>query len=219
MYGNKFLDLWRDLDLNKVKQAWAEDLAGFSANEIKTGLDVCRQKPWPPTLPEFMLLCRPPIDPRNDWQEACEQMRVRLLGKGEDRWSRPQVYWAAVTIGWHDLNQTTWEQIKTRWGTALKDAKSDPIPEYRAALPKPGQATTSREEASKQLGEISAKVGIAATKASMAGNLKWAYRLAEREASGDSLSTIQETYWREALGVKMETDAKEFIKDLEPVVG
>jgi hypothetical protein len=128
MYGAKFLDLWRDMDIARVKDAWAEELAGLTVDEIKTGLAAMKTKPWPPTLPEFIVLCRPPRDARADWAEAVEQMRVRLKGQGGDRWSRPQVYWAAVAIGLHDLNQHTWEQIRARWENALASAKTDAVP-------------------------------------------------------------------------------------------
>ena len=97
-YGNKFLDLWRNLDAQSVRRAWAEELAGFTPDELKRGLAACRAREWPPTLPEFMGLCRPSRDAKAEWAEACEQMRVRLQGKGADRWSRPEVYWAAIAI-------------------------------------------------------------------------------------------------------------------------
>lgn len=154
MYGNKFLDMWKGLDLQAVKQAWAEDLAGYSADELKRGLEWCKAQAWPPTLPEFMTACRPVLDAKSEWAEACDQMRIRLEGKGADTWSRPQVYWAAVAIGWYDLNSTAWEQIRSRWTKALADAKADPIPEYRAALPAPGKQTLGREEAEKVLANL-----------------------------------------------------------------
>lgn len=214
MYGNRFLDLWRDLDTQAIKRAWAEDLAGLTADEIKAGLLALRNKPWPPTLPEFITLCRPPIDPKADWVEACEQMRIRLQAKGEDRWSRPQVYWAAVKIGQYDLQNLTWEQVRARWEKALEEAKADGIPEYRAALPKPGQTTTSREDASKRLHEIAEQTGISVAD-KCEPNTRWAVRLAEREAGGEAMSVIQKSLWRDALGVTMATTAKDALAGLE----
>ena len=99
MYGNKFADMWRDLDPVAVKHAWGEELYGYTADELKRGLAWCKTQTWPPTLPEFMCACRPVLDAKTEWAEACEQMRVRLEGKGLDRWTRPEVYWAAVSIG------------------------------------------------------------------------------------------------------------------------
>lgn len=213
MYGNKFLDMWKGLDLYAVKQAWAEDLAGFSGEEIKRGLDWCKTQAWPPTLPEFMTACRHPIDPKTDWAEACEQMRIRLQGNGGDVWSRPQVYWAAVSIGWYDLNQTPWEQIKARWMNALENASTQDIPEYKAALPKPGQTTTTREDAAKRLREIAKQTGVPTTPGTP--GIAWARRLAEREASGEAMSIIQKRMWRDALGANVETSARDALVQME----
>lgn len=215
---NFYLALWKDrfgdIPRERVKQAWAEELAGYSASEIKRGLDVCRTMKFPPTLPEFLTACRPPSNPKTDWTEACEQMRIRLKGQGGDTWSRPQVYWAAVSIGQFDLNQNTWEQIKTRWEKALADAKADEIPEYRAALPAPGQGTTTREEAAQRLHEITEKAGVTSID-HCEPNARWAVRLAEREASGEDMSILQKKMWRDALGAKMATTAKDVLAGLE----
>lgn len=154
-YLGKWIDGFGGIPRERVKQAWAEELADFTAEELKRGLDACKTKIWPPTLPEFMTLCRPPVDTKAEWAEACEQMRIRHQGHGEDKWSRPEVYWAAVKIGQYDLNQFTWEQMRARWERALDEAKSDPIPEYLAALPTPGHYTTP-EEAERCLKEIRA---------------------------------------------------------------
>lgn len=213
MYGGKFLDLWRDMDVAAVKSAWAEDLAGLTVDEIKSGLAALKTRPWPPTLPEFIALCRPAIDPRTEWAEACEQMRIRLQGKGLDKWSRPQVYWAAVKIGQYDLQSLSWDQIKPRWVYALDNAKADPVPEFHAPLPAPGQTTTTREKAAKRIIEISDKTGIKA--ANGQPSTKWAVALAEREAGGEDLSHIQKTWWREALGAPHETSAKDFLAGME----
>lgn len=60
MYGSKFADLWRDTDQIAVKALWAEKLGGFidHPKAIKAALDSLDDKPWPPTLPEFLMLCR-----------------------------------------------------------------------------------------------------------------------------------------------------------------
>jgi hypothetical protein len=60
-YGTLFTDRWRDLDLHAVKGFWAGELASFSDNPecfgmaIKTMLQGCK---LPPTLPEFIAICR-----------------------------------------------------------------------------------------------------------------------------------------------------------------
>lgn len=60
MYGSRFADLWRGTDLEKVKAVWAEKLKGFESNPeaIKEALNSLDDKPWPPSLPEFLQLCR-----------------------------------------------------------------------------------------------------------------------------------------------------------------
>ena len=60
LYGSKFHDAWKGTDLANVKQVWAEKLGGFKdkPQAIKSALDSLDDKPWPPTLPEFLHLCR-----------------------------------------------------------------------------------------------------------------------------------------------------------------
>lgn len=213
---NFYLSLWKDrfgeIPRERVKQAWAEELAGYSAAEIKRGIDACRTMKFPPTLPEFLTACRPVIDARTEWAEACEQMRLRLEGKGADVWSRPGVYWAAVAIGAYDLNSMAWEQIKTRWANALTKAKADPIPEYLAALPAPGQQTVTREEANDRMKEIRGKVESVSLPGTTAAGTAWAYRLMQREAAGEQVDCVAAQFWREALGFSNDTTAKQALE-------
>jgi hypothetical protein len=59
-YGTKFTDLWRGTDLVAVKAMWAEKLGGFAdkPKAIKDALNALDERPFPPTLPEFLNLCR-----------------------------------------------------------------------------------------------------------------------------------------------------------------
>lgn len=59
-YGARFLDAWRGTDLARVKATWAEKLAGFSDQPERIGfaLNALEHHPFPPTLPEFLALCR-----------------------------------------------------------------------------------------------------------------------------------------------------------------
>lgn len=158
-YGSLWADRYGNFPRERVMNSWAEDLAGFAGEELRKGLYACKTLKFPPTLPEFLTLCRPVTDARAEWAEACEQMRIRLEGNGADMWSRPQVYWAAVAIGWYDLNSTAWEQIKTRWANALENAKQDAIPEYRAQLPAPGKQSISKQDAEKRVSELAVTLG------------------------------------------------------------
>ena len=60
LYGSKFADLWKGTDTESVKAVWAQKLAGFHDKPyvLKAALDACDDKPWPPTLPEFLGFCR-----------------------------------------------------------------------------------------------------------------------------------------------------------------
>lgn len=58
MYGAKFADAWKGCDLKSVKSLWAETLGALSREELAKGFAGCMSKDWPPTLPEFVKLCR-----------------------------------------------------------------------------------------------------------------------------------------------------------------
>ena len=183
----RYLNKWRDglgsIPRQEMKDAWAEDLSDCTGEQLKIGLETCKlkSKVFPPTSLEFLDYCRPQSDTKSEWAEACEQMRIRLQGHGADVWSRPQVYWAAVAIGWYDLNLLTWEQIKTRWDKALTAAKADAIPEYLAQLPAPGQQSISKEEATKRVKEL----GVIVKKAGE--HKKWAVKILDRVSIGETV--------------------------------
>ena len=63
MYGAKFADAWKGCDLRNVKSVWAETLGALSRDELARGVAGCMTKEWPPTLPEFVKLCRQQADP------------------------------------------------------------------------------------------------------------------------------------------------------------
>lgn len=215
-FGAPFLGKWAsgqvgadglDRGVENAKRVWASELTGYTTDELKRGLSASYG--FPPSLDEFRAACRPQADTRADWAEAREQMRIRLEGNGADRWSRPQVYWAAVAIGAYDLNAVAWDQIKIRWEKAIAQAKTDPIPEYRAQLPAPGKQTITREEAASRMSEIRAKLGAGVPlPGTTEAGTKWAVRLMEREASGEGLPAISRSSWREVLGYAPDADAK-----------
>lgn len=212
-YGAKWNDSLGGIDRERVKQAWGEELADYLPDEIATGLHACRSRTWPPTLPEFLLLCRPLNDPRADWAEACEQMALRLRD-GSDIWSRSQVYWAAVAIGAHDLHTLAYDQCKARWQRALDNAKSAPIPPVCAALPEPGQQSVSREEARRRASEM--KQQVAAIDAKQPDK-KWAIDLLRREAaSAKDVPNAAIGAWRCVLGFDAAISAADALAQLEP---
>lgn len=58
MWGNTFLDKWRDVDLAGVKVEWGKGLRKLSTPELKAGVDAMLTLKFPPTLPEFYALCK-----------------------------------------------------------------------------------------------------------------------------------------------------------------
>lgn len=173
MYGSKFADLWRGTNIDHVKALWAEELGGFGGDEIKRGVDACKTRDWPPTLPEFLKLCRPPIDSERAFAEAVEQMARREQGR--DSWSHPAIYWTAVEVGAFDLKHKTWREMQHQWGNALAKqlAKGEwpEVPERREALPAPGQCMPDAE----RLAENLAKAGAATdVKKAAVDGLEWA---------------------------------------------
>lgn len=159
-YGARFADMWRGCDLAGIKQVWAAELGDYSREEIARGVASCRTRDWPPTLPEFLKLCRPAIDYERAYHEAVEQMRKRE--DGADTWSTPAVFWAACKLG-GDLRAHPYHAIKGRWAAALDAASQDlaagklpaEIPERRVALPAPGQISIPPEEAKRRLSAMS----------------------------------------------------------------
>ena len=155
-YGSKFGEMWRGCDIESVKQTWAEALAGYTPEEIRAGLDACLSRIFPPTLPEFRMLCRKPIDFEATFYEACEQLQKRE--SNQDKWSHPSVYWAAVSIGNFDMRNSTWGHIRERWIRALNielDKGQWPdVPERLEALPAPGKTFTNPEVAKARLEAI-----------------------------------------------------------------
>lgn len=142
-YGARFLDMWSATDPAQVKAVWAEELAGLTPADLKRGLHACRQRDWPPTLPEFLGLCRPRLEGEAGYHLAVTQLSRRLRGEA-DTWPAPEYYWAAQRVGAHDLLAGTWPQLRTRWSAALATAREEaragtlpPIPPQRPALAGP----------------------------------------------------------------------------------
>lgn len=142
------------------RNSWAYTLAveGITGNEVSNALAVCvkRHPSFLPTCGEFILCMRRNNDPQTAHTEAIEQMHKRE--SGEDVWSHPAVYWAAVKIGAFDLNNLAWEQIKNRWTHALDEMRRreniEPVPPRRVALPAPGRLSVPDDVAKKRMHDI-----------------------------------------------------------------
>jgi hypothetical protein len=167
MYGSRFVAMWEGQDMAGVKSIWVEDLAEFTPSEITAGVNACKTREWPPTLPEFIRLCRPSTDYERAFYDAVNQMQRRE--SGSDHWPSAAIYWAAAGLG-RDLVSRPYVEIRARWAKAVDDAiaaiKSgelpDAVPARMVALPSPGATTPGKEAVAANLARLKAMVGIVA---------------------------------------------------------
>lgn len=197
IYGtDKVQGMWRGQSIEDVQGFWSEELAGYSAEELRRGVQAMRNNPtWPPTLYEFMDLCRPPqgqMSPEAAFYEAVRATEQRKRGE-MGAWSKPAHYWAMMDVSAFDVLNSTWPQIKGRWTQALesrlKDPNPQPIPEPPKQLAPPPPITD--EEAGKRLRELGAKVPGSNNRRA------WVGKILERKARNDP--TLSDIAYRMAL--------------------
>ncbi|MBT2789174.1 hypothetical protein [Paraburkholderia strydomiana] len=58
LYGSRFLAMWRGVNTEDLKHAWSQRLHGVSPEALRAGLEALEGVAHPPTLPEFLALCR-----------------------------------------------------------------------------------------------------------------------------------------------------------------
>lgn len=200
-YGARLADAWKGSDVAAVKRVWAEELAAYTADEVRKGLDACRARDWPPTLPEFLKACRPPLDYEAAFLEAVEQMRLR--DEGKDKWTRGAAYWAAVRLG-RDLQTLPYVALKGRWHTALDAAAAQvasgelpaQVPVRTVSLPAPGGTSASKERVREHLAAL-----VASLKATKPDPLAWARKILARQAAGEDVGLQAELMARKALNL------------------
>ena len=182
-YGDLWATRYGSFPRSRVKQTWAEDLGDLSGEEVARGVAACRSAKFPPTLPEFRALCRPPIGFEIAFHEAVQQMSARESGK--DRWTSPAIFWAAVTIGAFDLRNGSWQSLEKRWRKVLQaeidKGEWQPIPVRAVALPAPPVTKESREAAERTLKALGVKLKECGDKA-------WAQRIIDRAAAGEPVA-------------------------------
>lgn len=127
LYGNK----WSEYIAlaggpKRAAELWQSALAGISADELKRGLDGCLKSGngWPPELPVFRAMCRPPRDPEHEFERA-----AYILGCQPINWKGDAVLYAAVrAVGAFDVRTRPYTgSLKSRWEKALRDAESRDI--------------------------------------------------------------------------------------------
>ncbi|MFJ1302399.1 hypothetical protein ACILG0_20755 [Pseudomonadota bacterium AL_CKDN230030165-1A_HGKHYDSX7] len=157
LYGARFTQQWQGLTPRELKSAWEAHLQGLEEAEVMAGLQACLSRDWPPTLPEFLRLCRPWLHPEAAYHEAVAGLAARRRGE-PGRWSHPAVYWAAVAASTHDLLNSTYGAMKARWERAyadsLKQRRWDPVPPIVPELAAPAHDRAARARAEAALARI-----------------------------------------------------------------
>lgn len=204
-YGKHFADMWAGLSprqVEEMKAYWAVKLGSLTDEELLRGYNTLDTRAWPPTLPEFIALCRPYLDPVVAYHEACQQGPQRERGE-EDRWSHPAIYWAWVSVGAHAVTHQPYEQLRTRWTEALTRHASDPVlppvPAQALALPAPGATRLQPERARQLLAQL--KVG-SVTVGPVDGGKRWALAVIEKAKRGGAVSIAAYEMAEQALGLR-----------------
>ena len=131
LYGSKFADLWNGSNVDSVRRMWAVKLAGFAdmPKAIKEALDALDSKPYPPTLPEFLALCREagrrhavPVaaieyKPTPEEQEKADEM-IQQAAKSITTDRRDHRAWVDALL----LRQENGEKLSATQLNAIKEA-------------------------------------------------------------------------------------------------
>jgi predicted nucleic acid-binding Zn ribbon protein len=200
-YGKKFTDQWGAVDTDELIAHWSHELSGYAGHEFKRGLSAISGKEWPPTLPEFKKMCRPPVNEMTGYYEAIAGLEARAKGE-MGAWSHPAIYWAANLLR-TDLLSQTYAQVKERWGALLKAQMERgewaDIPQARVLLPAPDISPQAKANAAAMLANLGAS-GIIGRKGE--NHKAWAARLLDRHERKDpSLSALQVKFARMAVGI------------------
>ncbi|BAO89052.1 hypothetical protein [Caballeronia cordobensis] len=59
IYGQRFIDMWREVDPVEFMHTWARALRHVKPFDFRRGTAALLHAKYPPTLPEFLDLCRP----------------------------------------------------------------------------------------------------------------------------------------------------------------
>lgn len=118
-YGTKLADAYAGISMESLQAMWAEELGGYSLDEINAGVQACRSLKWPPTLPEFLAYCRPPVNVEASYFEAVTNMGLREKGQ-HPRYTHPAIYWVADEIGPWDLRNVPHRFMAARWADAMR---------------------------------------------------------------------------------------------------
>lgn len=198
-YGSKFTEMWRDTDIDSVKAMWAHELGKLTREDVTRGAQALMTQDWPPSLPQFIKLCRTQLDPQKSFVEALNGLVARDRGE-VGVWSHPAIFWAVVRVGAFDMKNSTYLQIQARWTVALEDelAKGD-----WAEIPKPVLAIPVEKAAANVAEKYLAQLQGFSAESSGVDHKRWAKKIMARHEAGDkTLSALQIRFAKEALNAK-----------------
>ena len=203
LYGIKFLEQWTGIDIEAVQRQWGIALGKMTSEQIRRGIVLMETCDLPPTLPQFIKLCKPVLDPQAAYFEAVAGITAREKGKmGE--WSDPAIYWATTVIGAFDLRTQSYAQIRRRWKKALSDAQTHP---NAKSIPAPDvhlevmNTSAPPHKCTPELTGLEQVAKAVKSGGSQDDPKRWAKRIQERIAKGDkTVSEQQARAAREALG-------------------
>jgi hypothetical protein len=185
-YGAKFAQLWQCTDTSTVKKVWAAELGKLTVEDLNRGLAALVMCKWPPTLPEYIALCKKPgITPAAAYAEAIAGLNARERGE-IGSWSHPSIYFAATCMSF-ELRQEHYAAIKPRWEAVLeKEMLKGEWPSILkptlAYSPSAEKIRPSSEEAERML----KKLGAAGMLQKKQDHRAWIARVFQRLQRGDS---------------------------------
>ncbi len=205
-YGTRFADMWAGVNPDEMKVHWAQRLGELSRSELATGYRMLDSRDWPPTLPEFIKLCRPNLDPEPAFHEALLQGVKRERGDPNDPdvWSHPAIYWAWVKVGAFAMMNQGYEVLRSRWVDALRHYAEQPelpaVPVKRRELPAPGKARLRPERARELLSQLKLKGML--QRAGVSGQTDWARVILEKYERGEPVCIASIEMAEQALGLR-----------------
>jgi len=172
-YGSLWSQRYAGIPQERMMNTWAEDLGDLTRQQLINGMNACREHRFPPTLPDFRMLCvQLPIDPYTAYMEAVEQHGVRLRS-GRDTWSHPAVFWTANTFSDFELRNSSWRSFEKVWTKRLTDeiAKGswNVIPSFHLGIESPETIAVSDEQAMENFRKVQEVISNVAKKTSMVG--------------------------------------------------
>lgn len=203
LYGQQFHAQWRDVEPHNMRSHWCSGLGMLSAAQLRRGVEQLTASPVAPNLPQFIRLCKPPIDVHAAYFEAVAGVVAREQGAiGE--WSDPGIYWAATAIGAFDLKTLPYAQLKRRWEAALAaelaHPHDEPVPPPALAQPESERCKPQRSPNATRKVVAELHASIAQSRQAAADHKRWARRIQSRIAEGDgSITELQAQVAKQAL--------------------